>query len=478
MFVGDSLKALCSFYSTGDFMMLLPAEIAKEVIHHGLHLGADFVEVFIERTQSEVIVFRNSRSEDIQSGTIFGVGIRLIQGEQAFYGYTNSTEREELLRITSLLGSRINKKENLKVFNFEKMSYSKVPVLIDREVDAKHKISFLNGIDERIRKESRVSQVILSLTKKKQFVEIYNSDGLFASEERPYIRLFHQVVMKDGNHQSESFFGPGAIGGWSFLEKLDQNEICENLIRQGVTMLHAIPCPAGKMPVIIDNGFGGVIFHEACGHLLETTSVEKKASVFWDKMGEQIAHSSLTAIDDGTIEGAWGSLSIDDEGMPTQRTKLIENGILKNFISDRLGEIKTGHKRTGSARRQSYKFAPASRMRNTFIDSGPYELQEMFSTVSDGLYAKKMGGGSVDPSTGQFNFSVQEAYLIKNGKITSPVRGATLIGTGPDIMQKISMVGKDLSLMAGMCGSVSGSIPTTVGQPPIKVDEILVGGEA
>ncbi len=459
-------------------MMLLPAEIAKEVIHQGLHLGAEFVEVFIERTQSEVIVFKNSRSEDTQSGTIFGVGIRLIQGEQALYGYTNSTEKEELLRITSLLGSRINKKENTKVINFEKVIYPKIPVLLDQEIDAKHKVSYLKSIDERLRKESRVAQVILSLTKKKQIVEIYNSDGLFASEERPYIRLFHQVIMKDGSLQSESSFGPGAIGGWSFIENLNQQEISENLIRQGITMLNAKQCPAGKMPVIIDNGFGGVIFHEACGHLLETTSVEKKASVFWDKMGEQIAHSTLTAIDDGTIDGAWGSLSIDDEGMPTQKTKLIENGILKNFISDRLGEIKTGHKRTGSARRQSYKFAPASRMRNTFIDKGTYELEEMFSTVSDGLYAKKMGGGSVDPSTGQFNFSVQEAYLIKNGKLITPVRGATLIGTGPDIMRKISMVGKDLSLMAGMCGSVSGSIPTTVGQPPIKVDEILVGGEA
>jgi TldD protein len=164
--------------------------------------------------------------------------------------------------------------------------------------------------------------------------------------------------------------------------------------------------------------------------------------------------------------------------MPTQRTTLIENGILKRFIADRLGEMKTGHKRTGSARRQSYKFAPASRMRNTFIERGNYEMSQMIESIPYGIYAKKMGGGSVDPSTGQFNFAVQEGYIIKDGKITTPVKGATLIGTGPDIMTKISMVGKDLQLMAGMCGSVSGSIPTTVGQPPVKVDEILVGGEA
>ena len=195
-------------------------------------------------------------------------------------------------------------------------------------------------------------------------------------------------------------------------------------------------------------------------------------------MGTAIAHSALTAVDDGTVGGAWGSLSIDDEGMPTEKTTLIENGILKRFISDRLGEIKTGHKRTGSARRQSYKFAPASRMRNTYIEKGPYEMEELIGSVPNGLYAKKMGGGSVDPSTGQFNFSVQEAYIIEDGKISRPVKGATLIGTGPEIMTRISMVGKDLQLMAGMCGSVSGSIPTTVGQPPVKVDEILVGGQA
>lgn len=459
-------------------MQLLNSHVANDIIHHGLSLGAEFVDVFVERTQSEAMVFKNSRPEDIQSGTLFGIGIRLIVGEQSLYGYTNSTDRDELLRITTLLGSRIGGKNNPPAINFEKLTYPKVPVLHDKEIDAKYKLSFLKSIDEKLRNDSKVAQVMLSFTKKKQQIEVFNSEGLFASEERPYIRLFHHVVMRDGNLQSEAYHGPGAIGGWDFMEKLNREEICANLLRQATTMLYADPCPAGKMPVVIDNGFGGVIFHEACGHLLETTSVAKKASVFWDKMGQEIAHSALTAVDDGTVDGAWGSLSIDDEGMPTQKTTLIENGVLKRFISDRMGEKQTGHMRTGSGRKQSYKFAPASRMRNTYIAQGNYEMEEILASVPDGLYAKKMGGGSVDPSTGEFNFAVQEAYLIKNGKITTPVKGATLIGTGPDVMRKISMVGKDLQLMAGMCGSVSGSIPTTVGQPPLKVDEILVGGEA
>ncbi|HXH75642.1 MAG TPA: TldD/PmbA family protein [Bacteriovoracaceae bacterium] len=459
-------------------MQLLKSNVAQDIITHGLSCGAHFVEVFVERTHNESMVFKNSRAEDTQSGTIFGIGIRLIHGEQALYGYTNSTDRDELLRITSLLGARIGKSGTSQTVNFETLNYPKIPVLQDKEVDAKYKLSFLKNIDLGLRSDKKVSQVALNFIKKKQLIEVYNSDGLFATEERPYIRLIHQVIMKDGTHQSEASYGPGAIGGWEFMETLNTREICEMLLKQASNTLYAPACPAGKMPVVIDNGFGGVIFHEACGHLLETTSVEKKASVFWDKLGEQIAHTALSAVDDGTISGAWGSLSIDDEGMATQKTNLIENGVLKRFISDRLGEVKTGHKRTGSGRRQSYKFAPASRMRNTYIEKGPYELEQLLSSVQDGLYARKMGGGSVDPSTGQFNFSVQEAYLIKNGKITTPVKGATLIGTGPDIMKKISMVGQNLELMAGTCGSVSGSIPTTVGQPPIKVDEILVGGEA
>jgi TldD protein len=324
-------------------MQLLKSHVAQDIISHGLSFGADFVDVFIERTHSEGMLYKNSRAEDTQSGTIFGIGIRLIQGEQALYGYTNSTDRDELLRITTLLGLRIGAKGNHSAtINFETLTYPKIPVIQDREIDAKYKLSYLKKMDETLRVNDKVSQVMLNFMKKKQLIEVYNSEGLFATEERPYIRLYSSIVMKDGNLQSEASHGPGAIGGWEFLESLKTGEICENLLKQATTMLHAIPCPAGKMPVVIDNAFGGVIFHEACGHLLETTSVEKKASVFWDKMGEQIAHGALTAVDDGTIGGAWGSLSIDDEGMPTQKTTLIENGILKRFISDRLGEKKNG----------------------------------------------------------------------------------------------------------------------------------------
>jgi TldD protein len=227
---------------------------------------------------------------------------------------------------------------------------------------------------------------------------------------------------------------------------------------------------------VIENGFGGVIFHEACGHLLETTSVAKGASIFCNMVGEQIAHPCVTAVDDGTMDGEWGSLAVDDEGHPTQRTVLIENGILKGYMVDKLGAKKTGYAVTGSGRRQNYRFAPTSRMRNTFIAPGSSKLDEMIGSVEYGLYAKKMGGGSVSPGTGEFNFAVQEGYMIRNGKIAEPVRGATLIGNGADILQKIVMVGDNFAMAAGRCGSISGTIPTNVGQPALKVSEIVVGG--
>ena len=232
----------------------------------------------------------------------------------------------------------------------------------------------------------------------------------------------------------------------------------------------------GVMPVVLGNGFGGVIFHEACGHPLETEAIRKNASPFAGKAGQPVAQPILTAIDDGTLPRHWGSLNVDDEGTPAQRTVLIEKGILKNYLSDRIGARQVGVPRSGSARRESYRFAPVSRMRNTYIDRGPHKLEEMIASVDFGLYAKKMGGGSVTPATGEFNFAVQEGYAIRKGKIAEPVRGATLIGKGHEVLPLISMIGNDLELAAGMCGASSGWVPTTVGQPTLKIDRILVGG--
>lgn len=461
--------------------MLLQKEIANDVIAYAVSLGADFCELFIESTSIQSIAYNSKQIKNISSGVDFGVGLRLIYGDLALYAYSNSNKREDLLDMVKKLAANYAHKQAaaLKTFNFTPLNYNVIKFLPNRDVNLKEKIDIFKVLDEKTRsKSSLVSQVSINFTQKEQSVEIYNSEGLFATETRPYIRLFSDVVVAEGNEQASAYTGPGRRGGFTFLENLDLDAIAEETTREALTVLRAKPCPPGVMPVVIENGFGGVIFHEACGHLLETTSVEKKSSVLWDKKGELIAKPVLNAIDDGTDNYLWGSLSIDDEGMATQKTQLIKNGVLENFICDKLGHIKTGHPRTGSGRRQNYRFAPASRMRNTYIDKGTSSLDDMLRSIDNGIYCKAMGGGSVNPGTGEFNFTVNEGYLIKNGKIAHAVKGATLIGKGSEILPQISMVGNNLECTAGMCGSVSGSIPTTVGQPAIKVDNILVGGQA
>lgn len=458
---------------------MLDKNIASEIIFEALSLGADFCDIFVEKTKMQNISFNSSRVKNIQSGIDFGIGIRLIYGTKALYAYTNSNKKNDLLILTRNLAQNYKKEVSAKKQSFNSaLNYKHISAYKDG-YELSDKIETLKKLDHLTRDNSKlVSQVSLGLLQKDTNIEIFDSEGLYAKEHRPYVRLLASAITKDGEEQASGSWYPGARGGFDYVNQLDLKEISDEIVRQSLTVLKAKPAPAGKMPVIIDNGFGGVIFHEACGHLLETTSVEKKASVLWDKKGEQVAHENLNAVDDGTIDNEWGSISIDDEGMPTQKTQLIKNGVVENFLCDRLGSMKTDHPRTGSARRQNYKFAPASRMRNTFIEAGNYTLDNLLNSVEDGIYAKKMGGGSVNPGTGEFNFSVQEGYIIKNGKIQNAIKGATLIGKGEDILKKISMSADNFELATGMCGSVSGSIPTTVGQPAIKVDEILVGGQA
>ncbi len=460
---------------------MLDVHIAQELIQQGLAHGADFVDVYVEQTVHSVIAVKDQKVKDIKTGTDFGIGIRALFGDKSVYGYTNIAEREELLRIVALICELDQRKGagRSRPLNLQRTP-DRQPSKKGLDLDGSYenKIQYLMQIDHFARKNPKIVQMDIGSLQKWQTVQVFDSEGLAVEDQRHYTRLPITAIAADGSRQARAFHGPGGARGWELTQDWAPEEMAELLVKRALTVLHADPCPAGKMPVIIDNGFGGVIFHEACGHLLETTSVEKKASVFHDKMGEMIAHEAVSAVDDGTLTGLWGSLNMDDEGMPTQKTQLIKNGKLEAFLVDRLGHIKTGHPRSGSGRRQSYKFAPASRMRNTYIEAGPHSLEAMISTVKEGLFAKVMGGGSVTPGTGDFNFAVEEAYLIKNGKLDRPVRGATLIGTGPDVLKKISMVASNLELSPGMCGSVSGSIPVTVGQPALKVDEILVGGEA
>lgn len=459
---------------------MLDKNIAADIIHEGLSLGADFCDIFVDKVTLETLSMNSSKVKDIKSGVDFGIGVRLIYGEQMVYGYTNSSSKDDLINLTRLIAEQNKKNVEInKAIEFHGKSFPVISSIPDKELPLKDKIQVMHSLDQKVRSSSElINQVNIGLIQKKQEVEIFDSEGLHVRDTRPYCRFSTSAIAKDGNEQASGYWAPGARGGYEFVEGLDLNWIADYCAKQAITTLKAIPCPAGKMPVVIDNGFGGVIFHEACGHSLETTAVQKKASVFWDRKGDMIANEAVSAVDDGTMDNLWGSISVDDEGMETQRTQLIKDGKLENFLCDRMGHIKTGHPRTGSGRRQSYKFAPASRMRNTFIEPGKYNLEELLESMGDGVYAKSMGGGSVNPGTGEFNFAVQEGYLVKGGKIKEAIKGATLIGTGEDILKNISMVGNNFDLAAGMCGSVSGAVPTTVGQAAVKVDNILVGGKA
>ncbi|MEM9135969.1 MAG: TldD/PmbA family protein, partial [Cyanobacteria bacterium P01_F01_bin.42] len=308
-----------------------------------------------------------------------------------------------------------------------------------------------------------------------QEVLVAASDGIFARDIRLTQSVGYSLLCVDQGDRASINKRVGATYRPDFLRTWDYAKDAQEVAESAGNMLHADYVESGSYPIIMANQFGGVIFHEACGHLLETTQIERKTTPFMDQKGEKIAHENLTAWDEGMTDDAFGTIDMDDEGMPTQRTLLIENGVLKNFLSDRAGAMRTGHARTGSGRRQGYTFAAASRMRNTYIAPGDFSIDDLFASVDRGIYCKKMGGGSVG-ATGEFNFAVNEAYLVEGGKITKPLKGATLIGEATDVMKKISMCSQDLDLAAGFCGSISGSVYVTVGQPHIKVDAITVGG--
>ncbi len=453
--------------------------LVEKVIDKALCNGADFAELFVENTYNSRIHFNDNKTKQNIVGNDFGAGIRVFYGETTIYAYTNDLNEKSLLVAADAVSKASKGKNIIKSIDMTKREFKGVhPIEIpSNTVSKKDKIDFIRRINKAARSyNNQITQVDIAFIEKMQHVLIANSEGLWAEDDRNYSRVYVNSIAFNGTEKQTGTESPGRHAGYEFFNKLNPGEIGRKTARIAVTMLNAEYAPGGKFPVVIDNGFGGVIFHEACGHALETTSVAKGASVFTGKLGKRIANTVVTAIDDGTIPNEWGSENIDDEGLPTKKTILIENGILKSYMVDKMGSIKTGYKLTGSGRRQSYKFAPASRMRNTYIAAGKNKLEDLIASIDYGIYAKKMGGGSVMPGTGNFNFAVAEGYIIRKGRIAEPVRGATLIGNGAEAIMKISMVADNLAMAQGMCGSVSGYVPTNVGQPAIKIDEIIVGG--
>lgn len=452
----------------------------ENILQHGLDLGADFVDVFREESRKSSFSYKDQKVDSLSRGIDFGFGIRMVRGGEVLYVQSNREDEVHLLSLMSDLVSAHGWPSGLGKVAPMKMTELPEVHPIDRDPSRSgqgEKLPWCQLADETARSISpKVVQVAVNAFDQVQDVLIANSEGLRVEDQRTRSRFSVSVNAADGGELTTSSESPGAMQGREFYDRLDIPSLARSSAERALRMLDAGYIEGGKMPVIIGNAFGGVIFHEACGHPLETEAVRKKATPFADRLGQEIAQPCLTAIDDGTLPGVWGSVRVDDEGMETQKTTLIEKGVLKNFLSDRIGAKELGLPRTGSGRRESFRYAPVARMRNTYIAPGKDKVDDMVSSVDEGFYAKILGGGSVNPATGEFNFSVQEGYRISKGKLGEPLRGATLIGKGQEIMPQISMVGDDLEMAAGMCGASSGSVPVTVGQPTLKVDEILVGG--
>ncbi|MBQ4272996.1 MAG: TldD/PmbA family protein, partial [Clostridia bacterium] len=322
-----------------------------------------------------------------------------------------------------------------------------------------------------------IVQVISMLTKNERNIFVFASDSTWQTDRRCNTRLICQAIASDGKDMQNGMSSFGRNQGMEMFEGFDAVQFGKEAAFNAVEMLHAEEMTGGEMPVVIHNGFGGVILHEACVHGLEATSVAKGMSVFCGKVGQKVASDIVNAVDDGTHPDLWGSINVDDEGTPSKRNLLIENGILKGYLVDKRNSFKMDHPITGSSRRESYKYQTTSRMTNTYFLPGESTFEEIIANTKFGLFAKEMGGGSVNPATGEFNFAVNVAYMIEDGKITRPVKGATLVGSGKDVLLRIDMIANNLEYGYGMCGSQSGSIPTIVGQPTIRVSHMTVGGK-
>ena len=459
---------------------MVSSAVCERVIARALSRGGTFAELFIEDSRNFSMSLRDGRIENAALSRPYGAGVRVYDGLRSIYVYTCDVSESGLLRAAERAAAavtdtpvsvgdiRLAERVNADIHPV------KTPFLT---VDAQKRAGVLRAVDKAARGVSAsIVQVSAGLLSREQHVLIANSEGLYTGDTRVYTRLLCSAVASDGRENQTGTRNPGALMGFELFDtRVNPEEAGRDAAKSALTMLTAPYCAAGEMPVVIAGG--GVIFHEACGHALEATSVAPGTSVFAGKLGQQIAAPCVTAIDDGTMPNEWGSENIDDEGTPTTRLVLIENGILRNYMVDRLNGRKMGMAPTGSGRRESYAYAPTSRMRNTFIAPGKDDDDEMIRTMGDGLYAAQMGGGSVNPATGEFNFAVQEGYLVRDGKIVSPVRGASLIGKGNQILMRIDRVGKHMTMGQGMCGSLSGSVPTNVGQPTIRVSSLTVGGK-
>ena len=458
---------------------MISRDICCKVLQKAVSTGADYAEIFAENTVNHSINMIASKVDSIKDAVIAGAAVRVYKGLRSVMATTVDTSESGLLRCAEKAAEALGEGTAAMDIVLKERLFGDIhPVkIVPSSVTNAEKVAVLKeGYFAAKDYHQAIKQVSGTLLDVDHNILIANTEGLYTQDRQIRTRMAISAIAEMNGETQTGSFNPGRRMGMEMFDLIEPKSVGTRAAKQAVTMAGAGYCPAGVMPVAIDNGFGGVIFHEACGHSLEASSVAYGRSQFAGKLGEKIANEKVTAIDDGTIPGAWGSINIDDEGTPAKRNVLIENGVLKSYMIDKFNGRRMGMASTGNARRQSYAYTPTSRMTNTYIAPGTDKNEDIIASIENGLYCKEMGGGSVNPVTGEFNFAVQEGYLIRNGQICEPVRGASLVGKGSEVIQNIDMVGSDLDMGQGMCGSSSGSVPTNVGQALIRVSSITVGG--
>ncbi|WP_153913864.1 metalloprotease TldD [Shewanella sp. TC10] len=478
------------------------AQVEQNLLQDGLTLDGlqDYLKVIHQHNiDFSDLYFQGSRHETwaledgiIKEGSFHierGVGVRAITGEKTGFAYADEITPAALQSAAEAARGIASAGQQHKVHAFKRhqthgLYNSADPIAAMEEAP---KINLLKQTDAYIRSlDSRIIQVVVSLSGVHEEILVAASDGTLAADIRPLVRFNCSVILEDNGKRERGSAGGGGRHDYSvFLATDDAGlpvcfEFAREAVRQAQVNVNAIDAPAGEMPVVLGNGWPGVLLHEAVGHGLEGDFNRKGSSAFSGKVGQQVASKLVTVVDDGTIADRRGSLSIDDEGVPTQKTTLIENGILKGYMQDKLNARLMGEATTGNGRRESYAHLPMPRMTNTYMEAGTSTPEEMIKSVKKGIYAPNFGGGQVDITSGKFVFSASEAYLIENGEVTDAIKGATLIGNGPEAMSQISMVGNDLALDkgVGVCGKDGQSVPVGVGQPTLKLDSLTVGGTA
>ncbi len=455
---------------------LLDQDVAARVLSRALGNGGRFAEVFAERRRGQTLAIDESRIESVQSGAEEGAGVRVVDGNTTYFAHVDGLDPADLERAADEAAAAL-KGERREPRQLQAREATPLPIgRRPEDVPAAQKAEMLRELDERGRaKGEEIAQFTASYAEARRQVTVANSDGLFSGDDRTRVRIGAQVVARRDATVETGAETLGAHRGYELLED-DPGQIAEQAAAKALTLLDAVPAPSGSMPVVVGGGFGGVLFHEMTGHGLEADHIEKGASVYVGKMGERVAEPLLNAYDDGRLPGEWGSDAIDDEGQPTQKTQVIEDGRLVSYLYDHLSAERAGAAATGNGRRESFRHLPIPRMTNTYIAPGDATPEEIIAEVERGFYAVSFGGGQVDPATGDFVFGVSEGYLIEGGKVTSPCRGATLIGNCLDALAAIDAVGDDFFMKTGICGKGGQKVPVGTGQGHVRLRALTVGG--